>query len=93
MTDTKRSTSDDTGFVREFDSQAAADLAKAMLDAAGVGSWLEVISLSAGVPSRFRLRVDSTMAHRASWVLEESDVTERELTYLATGELAPEDEG
>jgi hypothetical protein len=59
----------------------------------GVESWLEVVAVSAGIPSRFRLRVDSEMAYRARWVLEESDVTERELTYLATGELEPDDDG
>jgi len=33
------------------------------------------------------------MAHRARWVLSEyGDISERELTFLATGELDPEDE-
>jgi hypothetical protein len=31
------------------------------------------------------------MAHRARWILAEPEITERELTYLATGELDPED--
>jgi hypothetical protein len=91
--DDPKSTLPETGeFVREFDSLGAAQLAKAMLDAEGVESWLEVISISAAVPSCYRLRVGATAAHRARWILADPDVTDRELTYLATGELDPEDE-
>jgi hypothetical protein len=91
MNDPKRTSSEPSEFVREFESLGGAQVVKSLLDAEGIESWLEVISISGGVPSRFRLRVDSSMAHRARWILAESEITERELTYLATGELDPED--
>ena len=79
-------------WTREFDSRGAAEAVQAILTGEGVDSHLEVIGAWLGVPSRFRLRVDASMAHRARWVLESSDVTERELAYLATGELDTEDD-
>lgn len=74
-------------FIAEFQSSAAAGVAQALLSSADVHSWLEVVELTVGVPSRFRLLVRSSLAHRARWILSESDITDRELTYLATGEL------
>jgi hypothetical protein len=32
------------------------------------------------------------LAHRARWLLSDAGVTDRELDYLATGELDPQDE-
>jgi hypothetical protein len=88
----KRSAPDESGFVREFDSLGAAEMVKALLAARGVESALEIFTV-AGVPSRVRLYVSPLMVHRARWILTESDdVSERELAYLATGELDPEDE-
>jgi hypothetical protein len=91
VNDPKRTSSEPSEFVREFESLGGAQVVKSLLDAEGIESWLEVISISGGVPSRFRLRVDASMAHRARWILAEPEITERELTYLATGELDPED--
>ena len=92
MDDSKRITPDVSEFVREFDSLGAAEVVKALLEAQGVPSRLEAFSVGA-IPSRVRLYVDSSMAHRARWILSKSaDVSERELIYLATGELDPGDE-
>jgi len=92
MDDSKRIAPDVSEFVREFDSLGAAEVVKALLEAHGVPIRLEVFSVG-GIPSRVRLHVESSMAHRARWVLSEyGDISERELTFLATGELDPEDE-
>ena len=77
--------------IAEFESSGAAAVAQALLSSADVHSWLETVELTAGVPSRFRLLVRSSSAHRARWVLSESDITDRELAYLATGELDTDD--
>ena len=47
-------------------------------------------SLTAGVPAGYRVLVDPRQLHRALWVLRESDLTDRELCYLATGRLGDE---
>jgi hypothetical protein len=40
-----------------------------------------------GLGTRFSILVPSELLQRARWLLRESTLSERELTYLATGEL------
>jgi hypothetical protein len=79
-------------FLVVFDSLGAAQVAQGILESAGVESHLQVVELSLGLPSRVELTVGPDLAHRARWLLSDAGVTDRELDYLATGELDPHDE-
>jgi hypothetical protein len=74
-------------FLAVFDSIGAAEVAQGILKSAGVKSWLQIVELSLGVPSRVELTVGPEQAHRARWLLSDAGITDRELDYLATGKL------
>jgi hypothetical protein len=46
-----------------------------------------------GLGTHFDVLVPSDLLHRARWILRESPLSERELTYLATGELNESGDG
>ena len=62
------------------------------LKAEGVHASVGVVGLAAGVASRVLLQVASDKSHRARWLLSDVGISERELAFLATGELSPSDE-
>ena len=72
----------------EFTSPASAEAVAALLETEGVPSFVRAHKLVAGIEAKFELRVPRSLAHRARWVLAQSDFTDSELTYLATGELS-----
>ena len=78
-------------FVRDFDSQGAAEAIQAMLKTEGVPSSVRATATLCAVASRFRLTVEPDMAHRARWFFSQSEFSDGELTFLATGELDPEE--
>jgi len=59
-----------------------------VLDSEGVPARVESSNLVAGIESRYRVLVPASLAHRAKWVLADSDLTDSELDYLATGKLS-----
>ena len=71
--------------IREFDSQGVAQLMWGFLEAEGVRSVIDPAVLETGIPAKFRLSVLRSKLHRARWILSESDLTDRELDFLATG--------
>jgi len=70
-----------------FADRGSAQAFVALLESADVPTWLRAGALVAGVETNFCLLVPRKLAHRARWVLADSDFSEAELRYLATGEL------
>lgn len=70
-----------------FTSRASAEAFRSLLQAEGVGSWIVPRKLVAGLEADFVLSVARSQLHRARWLLSESEFTDAELTYLATGEF------
>ena len=70
-----------------FASRASADVVAIILESEEVPILIEASHLVAGIESDFVIFVPAHLAHRARWVLAQSDFTESELNYLATGEL------
>ena len=54
------------------------------LEAEGVRSAIDPAVFETGIPAKFRLSVLRSKLHRARWILRESDLTDRELDFLAT---------
>jgi hypothetical protein len=46
-----------------------------------------------GLGTEFSVLVHTNQLHRAEWIRKQSQVSEEELTYLATGELPADDQG
>ncbi len=76
--------------VAEFEDLTSADVAVALLENENVRAMVGPFRSISGALAAFQVLVDSRQLHRARWVLQESDLTDAELTYLATGELGRE---
>jgi hypothetical protein len=70
-----------------FRDRVSAGIVAAILESESVPITIETGSLFAGVEADFCLLVPSSLAHRARWVLAQSDFTDSELNFLATGQL------
>jgi hypothetical protein len=77
-------------FIR-FATRGAAAPVAAILEAQGVQTCLLARRLASGVETDFVLAVPNGLAHRAKWVLAQSDFCDAELDFLATGYLPPPD--
>ena len=53
----------------------------------GVPAQVETTEALSGVQNGFHLLVPDSMVHRARWVLAQSELSNSELSFLATGEL------
>jgi hypothetical protein len=73
---------------KSFSDRGSAEALAAVLDSEGVPTRIMSSGLVAGIETRYRVLVPSSLAHRAKWVLADSDLTDSELDYLATGELS-----
>ena len=71
-----------------FSDRGSAEVLAAVLDSEGVPARVESSKLVAGIESRYCVLVPASLAHRANWVLADSDLTDSELEYLATGKLS-----
>ncbi len=74
-----------------FSDRGSAEALAAVLGSEGVPARVESSELVAGIEARHRVLVPSALAHRARWVLADSDLTDSELGYLATGEFSEAD--
>lgn len=81
-------TSEDWKPFQTFSDRGSAQALVVVLHAEGVPARVESSHLVAGIEARHRVLVPSSLLHRAKWVLADSDLTESELDYLATGELS-----
>lgn len=73
---------------RTFSDRGSAEVLAAVLDSEDVPARVESSKLVAGIESQYCVLVPASLAHRANWVLADSDLTDSELDYLATGELS-----
>jgi len=71
-----------------FSDRGSAEVLVVVLDSEGVPARVESSKLVAGIESRYCVLVPTSLVHRANWVLADSDLTDAELDYLATGELS-----
>jgi len=80
--------SDEWQTFQTFSDRGSAEALAAVLDAEGVPARVASSNLVAGIEARHRVLVPSALLHRAKWVLADSDLTDSELDYLATGKLS-----
>ena len=71
-----------------FSDRGSAEALAVLLDSEGVPTRIESSKLVAGIEVRHCVLVPASLAHRAKWVLADTDLTDSELDYLATGELS-----
>jgi hypothetical protein len=76
--------------IAEYSDRGSADAIAGILNGEGVHTEVEAHGLVAGLPAGYRILVDPRQLHRARWVLRESNLTDGELAYLATGKLDPQ---
>lgn len=74
-----------------FSDRGSAEALVAVLGSEGVPARVESSGLVAGIEARYRVLVPSSLVHRARWVLADSDLTDSELDYVATGKLSDND--
>jgi hypothetical protein len=70
-----------------FSDRGSAEALAAVLEAEGVPARVTSSRLVAGIETRHCVLVPSSLAHRANWVLADTELTDAELDYLATGKL------
>ena len=73
--------------IGKFRSRASAEAFRSLLETEDVRSSITPQKLVAGLETDFVLSVAQSQLHRARWLLSESEFSDAELTYLATGEL------
>ena len=79
---------DDEWYVfKKFPTHAGAEVLKTLLESEDVPTKIEPSSTLAFPPREVLLYVEKSLLHRAEWVIKNSEFSEEELTYLATGEL------
>ena len=71
-----------------FSDRGSAEALAVVLDSEGVPARVESSKLVAGVETRHCVLVPESLVHRAKWVLADTDLTDSELEYLATGKLS-----
>ena len=76
-----------TETVAEFNDLGSADAIAGLLKGDGVHTKVKPTGMASGAPRKYLVLVDPTQLHRARWFLENNEISEAELTYLATGEL------
>ncbi len=65
----------------------SAEIIQQFLEDADVPTHISPGGLAAGIETDFRLSVPPSLVHRARWILANSDFSDSELRFLATGEL------
>jgi len=73
--------------ILKFSDRASAELIATFLESEGVTTAIDCGSLLSGVQADFHLFVQASLAHRARWILAQSEFTDSELNFLSTGEL------
>jgi hypothetical protein len=83
---------DDWELLQTYSSASAAEVDAAYLRSEGVAAKVRPVGDIPGTVDGAQVMVDSTLVHRARWLLKFDAVSEAELEYLATGSLAPPDQ-
>ena len=72
---------------RSYSDRISADAVASLLSDAGVPAMVTTTSSLAEIGTKYIIWVPAELHHRAVWIANQSDFTEAELTFLATGEL------
>ena len=80
--------SDDLVQVASSDEEASAEALAGMLRAEGVPAVVHVVSPVPGIIEEVQVHVPASLVHRAKWFINTSKVSDEELRFAATGELA-----
>jgi len=83
---------DDWSVVATFGDRISAQALVGLLDSEKVLCRLSSNEPLPGLGSEFAVLVPTKLLHRAQWIRAHAQVSEQELTYLATGELPGEPE-
>jgi hypothetical protein len=78
---------DDWCVLDTYPDRISAEIDAGFLNGSGVAARVDSISDFPGQERGARLIVDSTLAHRARWLLKLGPISEAELEFLATGKL------
>ena len=78
---------DDLEQVATFEDEASAEILAGMLRSEGVPVEVRPISPMPGLIDEVQLFVPASLAHRARWLMNSSEVSDAELTFAATGDL------
>lgn len=81
-------TRDDWQQFETFSDRGSAEALAVVLECEGVPARVESSGLVAGIEARHCVLVPASLVHRAKWVLADTDLTDSELDYLATGKLS-----
>jgi hypothetical protein len=73
--------------IAEFPDLGSADAIAGILSGQSIHTKVEPVGHLAGLPRAYRVLVDPRQLHRARWFLDNNDISENELIYLATGKL------
>lgn len=76
-----------------FEDEPSAEAIAELLRGQGIPARVEVQAALPGLVENIRIVVPEALQHRARWLLKYAEVSERELSFLATGELENDDEG
>lgn len=78
--------------VASTNEEASAEALAGMLRSEGVPAVLHVLSPVPGVVEEVQVFVPASLAHRARWFINISQVTDAELQYAATGVLGEDED-
>ncbi len=78
--------------VAVFEDEASAEVLAGMLRSEGVPTEVRPISPLPGIIDEVQVYVPTSLAHRARWFMNSSKVTDEDLRFAATGEVAKEDQ-
>lgn len=78
---------DDWISAADYSDKVTAEALLGLLTAEGVPAYIKSDEHVPGLGSNFSILVPADRLRRAQWLLKQTRVSEKELTYLATGEL------
>lgn len=87
MTSTNKVQRQHWKLLKVLSDRVEADRLAAFLQSADVPAYVDHGALNLGLDGGFRVFVAAQLAHRARWLLTQPDMTDSELTFLATGKL------
>ena len=73
--------------ISEFPNYAGAEILKSLLEASGVPTKIVPSDRITAFYTGVHVLVESSLVHRAKWLLNNADFSDAELNYLATKEL------
>jgi hypothetical protein len=73
--------------VAVYSDRMSAEAVLELLAGAALPAYVSSNDHVPGLGTSFAIFVPSDLLHRARWILQDSEVSDRELTYLATREL------